>query len=161
MLLLAAALCGCERGCARTWAERRGVGEKAAFRNGLGPPRATDCPDGLARCTGGVVETSRLAAIPEPCQGPPESCACPWERAGECGGACVAEGAEIVVDRARALAQLCAPGPGGGDLARPISQPADCDEDTRYRCSGGAVVSCAEHRAVALMMLIVRIVRNG
>lgn len=113
---------------------------------------ALDCPDGLARCTGGIVEASRLATVPQPCKGPPETCICPWERLGECEHRCVVDGLEMVVDRALALPQLCAPPVDSGTLARIATgapQAADCDEDVAYRCSGGAVVACAEHRVVA------------
>ena len=113
---------------------------------------ALDCPDGLARCTGGVVEASRLASIPQPCKGAPESCVCPWERLGACERGCVVDGLEVVIDRGPALPQLCAPAPDSGTLARIATgapQPADCDEDVAYRCSGGAVVVCSEHRVAA------------
>ncbi|HEX8790493.1 MAG TPA: hypothetical protein VF765_06045 [Polyangiaceae bacterium] len=143
----------CERGCAKGWFEKHGVGEQGFAPQGAAPMNALDCPDGLARCTGGVVEASRLASIPQPCKGAPESCVCPWERLGACEERCVADGLEMVVDRAVALPQLCAPGPDSGTLARIATgtgapQPAECDEDVAYRCSAGAVVACAEHRVV-------------
>lgn len=115
---------------------------------------ATDCPDGLARCSGGVVEGSRLAMIPQPCKGAPETCVCPWERLGECERGCVADGVEIVADRGVALPQLCAPTAAvdSGTVARNATAPqaADCDEDVAWRCTGGAVVACAEHRVVGI-----------
>ena len=145
-------LAGCERGCAKGWFEKHGVGEQGFAPRGAAPMNALDCPDGLARCTGGVVEGSRLATIPQPCKGSPESCICPWERLGSCEGGCVADGLEMVVDRARALPQLCAPGPDSGQLARIATtpQPADCDEDVAYRCSGGAVIACEDHRVAGV-----------
>jgi hypothetical protein len=146
-------LAGCERGCAKGWFEKHGVGEQGFAPQGAAPMNALDCPDGLARCTGGVVEASRLATIPQPCKEAPESCVCPWERLGACEGGCVADGLEVVVDRARALPQLCAPAVDSGTLARIATgapQQADCDEDVAYRCSGGAVVACAEHRVAGV-----------
>jgi hypothetical protein len=141
--LLAAA--GCERGCGL-------LGE-----HGTASPNATsavprpviDCPDGLARCEEGTVSVSRLAALPVPCSGPAGSCICPWEALEPCPGPCAAEGAEIVVDRALARAQLCAPGPEAGAMAVPMVGPPatddgdmPCDEGDRYRCAGGRVVEC-------------------
>jgi hypothetical protein len=129
------------------------VGEQGFAPRGAAPMNALDCPDGLARCTGGVVEASRLATIPQPCKGAPESCVCPWERLGECGRGCVVDGLEMVVDRGVALPQLCAPALDSGTTTARIAtgapEAADCDEDVTYRCSGGAVVACSEHRVVA------------
>jgi hypothetical protein len=138
----------CERGCAKGWFEKHGVGEQGFAPRGAAPMNAVDCPDGLARCNGGVVEASRLATIPQPCKGSPESCVCPWERLGACEGGCVADGLEMAVDRALALPQLCAPGADSGSLARIATtpQPADCDEGVAYRCSAGAVIACEDHR---------------
>ena len=118
---------------------------------GTAPLNAMDCPDGLARCSGGIVETSLLATIPLPCRGTPEQCACPWERAGECGGDCAAEGAEIVVPAARARAQLCAPALDAGSFAIPPldAGPAGCDEGQLYRCAGAVVTDCRENAVVA------------
>jgi hypothetical protein len=149
---LVAALGGCERGCARSWFEERGVGTPGSAPRGGGAVQAIDCPDGLARCSDGVVEVSRLATIPAPCVGRPEGCTCPWERAGDCLDRCVADGATLVVDRQRAVAQLCAPvvaTSGDAGLATPASSPADCEDDVRYRCSAGDVVSCADHAVIA------------
>lgn len=154
LVALLSLTCACERGCAKGWFEKHGVGEQGFAPQGAAPMNALDCPDGLARCTGGVVEASRLASIPQPCKGGPETCVCPWERLGSCERACVVDGLEMVVDRALALPQLCTPAVDSGTLARIATgadapQPADCDEDVAYRCSGGAVVACAEHRVVA------------
>ena len=129
---------GCERGCARSWIEsRRGA-------QSLGVSAALDCPDGLARCEGGVVSASRLATVPRRCPGPSAVCSCPWEVVGECGHGCAAEGAEVVIERALATAQLCAPGPDAAPLADPVTGPAvRCEEGQAYLCTGGAVVDCA------------------
>jgi hypothetical protein len=144
-----ALLCGCERGCARSWLAGHGVGEEGQTRGGMGPPSAIDCPDGLARCSGGFVEVSRLTTIAQPCKGAPETCVCPWDRAGECERGCVADEVELVVDRPLAMVQLCAPTADAGALTRPGSQASECDDGTLYRCTGGAVVSCLEHAVVA------------
>lgn len=151
--LFALLLAGCERGCAKGWFEKHGVGEQGFAPQGAAPMNALDCPDGLARCTGGVVEASRLATIPQPCKAAPESCVCPWERLGACERGCVADGLEMVVDRAVALPQLCAPPVDSGTVARIATgapQAADCDEDVAWRCSGGQVVACAERRVAGV-----------
>jgi hypothetical protein len=152
LMALCVLTCSCERGCARSWFEKHGVGEEGFSPRGVAPMSARDCPDGLARCAGGVVEVSRLASIPEPCSAPPESCVCPWERLGECERGCVADGLEIAAERSVALPQLCAPSVDSGTPARIVTaaQAADCDEDVAWRCSGGAVVSCAEHRVAGV-----------
>ena len=101
---------GCERGCARRWLESTGRGQSAGGCRGGCPVNAIDCPDGLARCSDGVVSVSRLATHPAALPGPGERCACPWERAGECTGGCVADGARDGRRAARGLqGQLCAP----------------------------------------------------
>ena len=148
LILLFIPLGGCQRGCARSWLEEHGVGEQGPSRVGMGPPMAIDCPDGLARCSGGIVEVSRLMTIPQPCKGTPEQCSCQWDRGGECEQGCVADDVEVVVDRPL-TAQLCAPTVDAGPLTRPGSQVAECDEDTLFRCTGGAVVSCLDHAVVA------------
>jgi hypothetical protein len=111
---------------------------------------AIDCPDGLARCSGGVVEASRLASIAQPCTGSVEQCSCPWDRLGECERGCEVDGADLVADRGKALAQLCAWGRDAGAPAHALrsAAPAECDDEQLYRCVGGAVVSCAEHAVV-------------
>jgi hypothetical protein len=149
-LLLALALGGCERGCARSWFEQHGVSEQGIAPPGAPMINAIDCTDGLARCVEGVVEVSRVATIPQPCNGKSGPCECPWERAGDCDLGCVADGATLVVDREKALAQLCAARPDAGPRVRPALQAAECDEDVLYRCAGGAVVSCEQHSVVAL-----------
>ena len=119
---------------------------------GAGALNAVDCPDGLARCTEGVVESSRLARIPQPCRGTPEQCSCPWERLAECHRGCVVDGLEVVVEREKAGAQLCAPEADAGAMARTlaVTSPSRCDEEEAYRCAGGAVVSCSESAVVAI-----------
>ncbi len=146
-LFAVAILCGCERGCARSWLERHGAGEPGSAPAGGRAVNAIDCPDGLARCTDGVVEVSRLTTIPQPCVGP-QGCACPWERAGDCEQGCVVEGATLMVDRPKALGQLCAPARDAGPRVLSVLEPAECDEGQLYRCAEGTVVSCAQHAIV-------------
>ena len=126
--------------------------EKAA-PGGAGSPamNAIDCPDGLARCSGGVVQVSKLASIPLPCTGPVEHCTCPWERAMECNAGCVADDVEVVLDVTRAGRQLCAPPRDAAPTVRalPTPSPAACEEEQLYRCVGGGVVACAENALVA------------
>ena len=94
-----------------------------------------------------------MATLPMPCRGPASACACPWEALGDCPGRCAADGVEIVVERARAVAQLCAL---GGDSAVPAAPPAPtadasdvlCEEGQRYLCAGGRVVECVSRQAV-------------
>jgi len=95
-----------------------------------------------------VVEVSRLAIVPQPCRGPGEQCSCPWERVVECELGCVVDGIEIVADRSRAAAQLCAPAADAGPVARPEHAAGECEDGQLYRCTGGQVVSCAEHAVV-------------
>ena len=144
------ALGACERGC-------RGVGER-----GMGfspsvtavlPGPAMDCPDGLARCEDGTVSVSRLATVAMPCRGPASACSCPWESLEDCPGRCAADGVEIVVERARAVGQLCAPGADAGILVVPPGPAPDandvlCEEGQRYLCAGGRVVDCASSEPV-------------
>jgi hypothetical protein len=140
---------GCERGCAKSWLGQHGVG-KEVTPQAVGPSlHAIDCPDGLARCNGGLVEVSRLASVALPCKGPVEQCTCPWVRLAECDRGCVADGLDIVAERAKAARQLCAPNEGG-EFARPErgESPGNCDDDQLYRCLSGAIVSCAEHAVV-------------
>ncbi len=111
---------------------------------------SVDCPDGLARCVGGVVEASRLFSHPEPCSGSREACECPWDRLGPCTAGCVAEDVEVVLPRPQASLQLCAPTgeavyavPQAGETppALPTEAGTDCS-DQRYLCHGGQVVAC-------------------
>ncbi|HXN33212.1 MAG TPA: hypothetical protein VN894_15175 [Polyangiaceae bacterium] len=122
--------------------------------SGALPMDALDCPDGLARCSGGTVDASRLARIAQPCRGPESACTCPWERVASCARECVADGLEVVIDRARAATQLCAPEPGAkegpawkGPAVDPTTAPAAaaCDEGQLYRCAAGSVIDCAAH----------------
>ena len=140
-------LCGCERGCARSWLESHGAGDPGAAPVGGRAVNAIDCPDGLARCTDGIVEVSRLTTIQQPCVGT-QGCTCPWDRAGDCDRGCVLEGATLMVDRPRALGQLCAPAPDAGPRVVPVLEPAECDEGQLYRCAEGRVVSCVQHAIV-------------
>ncbi|MGH7294169.1 MAG: hypothetical protein ACRELB_04520 [Polyangiaceae bacterium] len=145
-------LSGCERGCARTWLKERGASERGVRAPGAQPVNGVDCPDGLARCTGGVVTASRLAVIEQPCKGTAEQCSCPWERVGECERGCVADELEVVVDRGAAMRQLCAPPRDAGPVARELAPPpaSRCEEGELYRCASGSVVSCADHAVVAV-----------
>jgi hypothetical protein len=166
-LATALACGGCERGCTRDWLAERGLGAPTPTAPGPMPLNAVDCPDGLARCEEGVVSASRLATVPMPCRSPSADCACPWDRVGECATGCLAEGAEVVLERARATAQLCEPAPNHASFANPLGSPpaggspapaevdafgetgATCDEGDRYRCAGGRVVECASGSPVA------------
>jgi hypothetical protein len=161
------ALAGCDRGCARAWLAERGLGGPAPNTPGPMPLNAVDCPDGIARCEGGDVSASRLATVPMPCRGSAADCACPWDLVGACPSGCVAEGAEVVVERGSAVAQLCAPVPGARPFAMASGPPpasaaagsvvidgaagpeAGCDEGDRYRCTGGRVTECVSGQIVA------------
>jgi hypothetical protein len=150
LLLLLLSVTACEKGCARRWVEARRTEPSA---QGLGAMSAVDCPDGLARCEASVVSASRLATVPAPCSAPPPACSCPWDVVAECPRGCVAEGVEVVVDRALAAAQLCTPGADAGalaDMAVGASTPGAvaCDEGQRYLCSGGVVVECRSRVAL-------------
>ena len=153
LLSLLILLSGCERGCARSWFEEHGVGSQGRRPPpGAGALNAVDCPDGLARCNDGIVEVSRLAMISQPCRGTPEQCACPWERVGECDRGCVVDGLDVIMERLKASAQLCAPEVDAGAVARTlaVTSPSGCDEEQLYRCAGGAVVACAEGAVVGM-----------
>jgi hypothetical protein len=83
-----------------------------------------------------------------PCVGSARDCSCPWEALGDCPGKCAADGVEIVVERAHAVAQLCALGADAGIVAvspGPTTDASDvlCDEGQRYLCAGGRVIECA------------------
>src|SRR5579883_2828131 len=156
LLIFLFLLSSCDRGCGRRWFDERAPSAPASA-SPLVP--AVDCPDGLARCEAGEVLVSRLAAIPQPCKGTPKDCTCPWDRIGTCpgvsegAGGCVAEGAEVVVERSRAVAQLCVPSRDAGPLSAapaPGALPTtSCDEGDLYKCAGGAVVACSGNALVA------------
>ena len=138
---------GCDRGCGGGWLGKRGV-DALSPTSGAIPLNEADCPDGLARCSEGVVSVSRLATLPMPCHGPPSACSCPWEWAAQCPSDCVADGVELVIERPRAEVQLCAPASGAGVFAIPAPVPSGvpetpCEEGDRYRCAGGRVIECA------------------
>ena len=109
-----------------------------------------DCSDGLARCTGGMVEVSRAYHYPDPCHGPEERCRCPWERIDECAQGCAADGVEQVMPGELAAKQLCAlpAGQSTEGIARPLTVDAGppplgtCDSEAGYRCVGSVVVAC-------------------
>jgi hypothetical protein len=147
-----ATLGACDRGCARDWAEGRGVGGLAGASLSI---HAQDCPDGLARCEEGTVLASRLATIPQPCKGPPGACSCPWEPVASCPDRCAADGVELVIDRAHAEAQLCAPRLDAGPFVVPTGSAvpaAVCEEGQRYRCTDALVVECASGVVVGRCM---------
>jgi hypothetical protein len=158
---LLALVSGCERGCAWGWLrEHRAVtgwGEGRPGESRSPGPLAmnvVDCPDGLARCSDGRVEVSRLGSIPRPCRGPESVCGCPWAYVAECDRGCVADGLEVVMDPARAPVQLCAPDVDALTAAREEGERAapglvGCDEGQLYRCSGDAIVDCTRHTVVA------------
>jgi hypothetical protein len=148
LALLGGAAGGCERGCGSVG--ERGIGAVSPGATNVLPRPVVDCPDGLARCEEGTVSVSRLATVPVPCRGAPGTCTCPWEALAACPAGCAADGVEVVVDRARARTQLCAPGPDAGVFASPSaasSPPSDageaCDEGDRYLCAGGRIIECA------------------
>jgi len=148
LLTLLASEAGCGRGCGavlRSWVGGREP-ERSGTAAAAGIGRA-DCPDGLARCEQGVVSVSRLATIPVPCHGPPAACTCPWERAASCPGACAADSVEVVMEKDRAAAQLCAPAVAAPPYV--LQSPAavagapPCQEGSRFECSAGSIVECA------------------
>jgi hypothetical protein len=145
----------CERGCGWGWLRQNGVGGPPPPPTAPGalPMSVVDCPDGIARCAEGSVEASRLARISQPCGGPESACTCPWEPVARCGHGCVAEGLEVVMDRAHAATQLCAPEPDAG-LIRPTGPQAfgTCEEGQLYRCRAATVVDCAAHMIAASCM---------
>jgi hypothetical protein len=147
---LCAVLAGCDRGCQGL--VERGLGGASPGATAVLPRPVVDCPDGLARCEEGTVSVSRLATLPVPCPGPAAACSCPWEAAGACPGGCAADGVEVLVPRALAATQLCAPGKDAGVFAAPLVMPdageALCDEGDRYLCVGGRVIECASRAVV-------------
>lgn len=147
-----AVLGGCERGCARRYAEHLlSPGSSEIPRPGSDLPSTATCPDALARCTGGHVVAA--ARPPPDMRCSPEGCACPWDDLGACATGCVAEGLELDVARERALTQMCAPKPGAestfaiavapgsipaadgrtGGSTRPMSEQADEDTGVEER----------------------------
>ncbi len=157
-MAVALALAGCQRGCLTDWLTNRGILDdpKNPPSGGSMALQEVDCPDGLARCVNGVVETSLSARRPSPCKGSPEECDCPWTKGPRCASGCVVDGVEIEVPADRAPAQVCAPSGDAPAYARPnvpgTPPPlgAPCGED-RFRCIAGAVLGCspAPARAVA------------
>lgn len=116
-----------------------------------------DCPDGIARCTDGALEVSRLAHIGQPCRGPETACSCPWDRLGDCARGCAADGLEVVIDRSQAARQLCLPDPPGrGGASWTLGRYADasgtpaatCEEGQLYRCANGFVIDCGTHEVL-------------
>ncbi len=159
-LALAGFSSGCERGCLR------GKVEQAIDRkHGIAAPLAqVDCPDGLARCVEGVVQSSRAYSYSVPCSASPEACTCPWSEVTACARGCAAESVVLPVPAAVAADQLCAPAgavalPAAPPLLAPTtpppptssssaaipwtapSDPSTC-EGERFRCTGGRIVGC-------------------
>lgn len=159
MLALAGLACAfglsCKQGCGAGRDEPTSL--EGLRSGGSLPLRAVDCPDGLARCEEGTVVVSRLATIPQPCAGPFEHCACPWDKVGDCPHGCAADTVELVMEAARAKTQLCAPGPDTGAFALPVTSGpppiATCEEGERYRCSEGVIADCAAGAAVSRCMM--------
>ena len=148
--LFAVCLPACERGCVSTWLRDHGVAGRPSPSSAASfPVNGVDCPDGLARCVGGVVEVSRVSRYELPCSGSPESCMCPWDSLGDCPRGCAAEGVEAVIARDRAFAQLCAPDPSDPTeaFARPaagVPPPPGACEEGGIRCIASLVVACRE-----------------
>ncbi len=142
----------CQRGCASTSA--RDLAVRAAGVStwpGSSPLAAIDCPDGLARCSDGNIEVSRLARVAGACRGPESACGCPWEPLGRCQDACVANGLEVVMGRGHAGVQLCAARVGtvlAGPPAMDVVDVPGCDDGQLYRCVAGDVVDCPRHAVV-------------
>ncbi len=146
--MLGAGAGGCQRGCGSLG--ERGIGLASPSGTSALPRPVVDCPDGLARCEEGTVSVSRLATLPVPCSGPGSACTCPWEALEPCPAQCAADGVEVVVERARARTQLCAPGADAGAFAvaaapsdAPDERETPCDEGDRYLCAAGRIVECA------------------
>lgn len=144
-LLLALLTTGCERGCLSSWLAERGVGPAPTGATTWAPQlplSGVDCPEGLARCSSGIVSVSRAFHYSEPCKGPPEQCQCPWERLTDCPRGCAADGVEIDVPRHRAAAQLCAPAPDEIFARSPSLDAKLALCEATYMCTGGTVRAC-------------------
>jgi hypothetical protein len=159
LLLLALSLAGCQRGCLREKVE-----QAIDRKHGIAAPLAqVDCPDGLARCVEGVVQSSRAYSYSVPCSSSPEACTCPWTEVTACARGCAAESVVLPVPAAVAADQLCAPGgavavPATPPLLAPTTRPSPASssapipwtapndpstcEGERFRCTGGRVVGC-------------------
>jgi hypothetical protein len=146
-------LTGCERGALMHWLSSMGVGGDHESPTSPGSLRLheVDCPAGLTRCVGGVIEVSEASRHPDPCKGSPESCLCPWTAAGRCDGSCVVNDLALPFTVAQARAQLCATGATDPAVALPpplgAAPAARCDE--RYRCTGSNIIDCNLSRVVA------------
>ncbi len=149
ILLCLACLPACERGC--LWRALTSTEERTAPGGAWLGLNEVDCPDGLARCSGGVVQTSVGARRPSPCHGTAEACACPWTVADRCpdGLACVADGLELPAALEMGVTQLCSPSPLSPPVARPAAADAPLDlAETRscdgeaFACVGSHVVAC-------------------
>ena len=170
LVVLALGVAGCERGCLSTWLAEHGAGSggrgdpsgpgpRSPGLGGAGPRGSdgrdgsaidlggTDCSDGLARCSQGQVQVSIAAHVPHPCvaaKETPGACACPWQTVGQCRGACVKDGIEVVAVPDVAREQLC--DPGGVGFRPPIPSESAvvtiCGDDG-VSCVDGVVRACA------------------
>ena len=140
---------GCKRGALAEWLAKKKEG--ASSPAGPSPTsafqlRALDCPDGLARCAGGVVEVSRVAHIPMPCTAnATTNCDCPWAWAADCARGCAVEGLTVVSAADRAAQRLCAVDPA--TIARPAPAaiaPKGACEAPGYRCVQSMIVACSD-----------------
>lgn len=150
LALLAA---GCERGClSRALTERAASSSPSSRGVDLG---GTDCPAGLVRCRAGELERSLGGHLPAVC-GRPEGCACPAERAGECGALgmaprCLLEEAWVELPVGQEPA-LCAGGPARAAPEASVAPAGACDSDDA-RCLGGVLVRCHPHPRVVARCL--------
>ena len=139
---------GCSRGCLTEQVQ------KGLTADPTGPAKAwfgvgeLDCPDGLSRCVGGVVQTSLTARRPVRCTTNPEACACPWAVVASCSSGCVADGIEVFLPPARPVPQLCAASAAAAPYARLAGANAavpslgdDCEGESVV-CLASAVVRC-------------------
>jgi hypothetical protein len=157
-LVWVAVLCsltGCQRGWLASELRTLGVGAPPQEKDWLG---VVDCPAGLSRCVGGVVQTSLSARRPRDCKESGEgraACQCPWSAVSRCPGPCAADGIELAVD-GDASTQLC-PAEDVAQFAQRAlcnsaqgslsSDPPDCEGES-YVCSSSRVVACADRRVL-------------
>lgn len=102
------------------------------------PLNLTDCPDGLARCTDGRLEKSKLATV-----GP--GSVCPWVPLGGCPGECI-EG--VLVEEKNAT-QLCRMEAGPWRESRSAAGAGDC-HDSKFECTMSRVIDCDAMQVVAV-----------
>ncbi|WP_394820492.1 hypothetical protein [Pendulispora albinea] len=155
--VLLVVLPACQRGCLSTWLRDHGFAGDFPKPPMPGEPKEAPCPDGLARCRGGVVSVSRAHTPSGPCS--PEGCRCPWDSLPACARGCVVEGLEMEMPRESAEKQLCAPDPAAV-FAHPAVDPglspppahdpealgAFCEVE-RFHCARGVVHRCDSGQA--------------